>query len=278
MKEHECIQAKQRSKLLLTLDGVILYAPFVIAMVCFACCLVLEILHVDISQESRAQIYSTFGTITFVFSILLNIVYGRKYKIGWLRCLIFSLASFYLIHVYTSKGLTWLDIQMFGEGTIISSRSLILLPILCLILARFCKVDTLNLCDYFTPYYFFNHGLVTVACWIQGCCAGRSCSWGIINPLSGTTAFPTQPCIILLSLAVSFWGLHYSKKHDYKANGIVFANSMCIYGIGRYIIELFSDDARVWWVLSWFAICSLVMIAEGFLIRYISRKRYKTPS
>ena len=278
MIDQASAQVNAKTRWLQLLDGLILYVPFAVALGLFACCIVLEFLRVEISQEGRAQIYSVFGSITFGTSILLNTVYGRKYGIGWIRCLLFSLASFYLIHVYTSQGLTWLDIKLFGAGTIISSRSLILLPLLCFILARFCKVDTLNLCDYFTPYYLFNHGLITVACWIQGCCAGKSWPWGLCNPLTGTTSFPTQPCIIVLGLAVSFWGLYYSKKHDYKANGIVFANSMCFYGIGRYIIELFTDDARVWWVLSWFAICSLMMIAEGFLIRYISRKRYKTPS
>ena len=258
------------------LDQLVLYVPFAIALGLFAWALIFEILHVEISQEGRASIYSTLGTITFYTCILLNTMYGRKYGIGWLRCLFFSLASFYLIHSYTSQGLTWLDIQMFGEGTIISSRSLIILPLLCLILARFCKVDTLNLCDYLTPYYFFHHGVVTVACWIQGCCAGSTCSWGLHNPISGLTVFPTQPCIILLSVGIALWGLLYSKKHNYKANGKVFANSLCLYGIGRYVIELFSDDPRVWWVLSWFAICSLAMIAEGFIVRFIANKHYKS--
>ncbi len=260
------------------LDQLVLYVPFAIALGLFAWALIFEILHVEISQEGRASIYSTLGTITFYTCILLNTMYGRKYGIGWLRCLIFSLANFYLIHSYTSQGLTWLDIQMFGEGAIISARSLIVLPLLCLILARFCNVDTLNLCDYLTPYYFFHHGVVTVACWFQGCCAGNAYSWGLLNPLSGAIVFPTQPCIILLSVIIAFWGLYYAKKHEYKANGLVFANSMCFYGIGRYVIELFSDDARVWWVLSWFSVCSLIMIAEGFIIRYIVQKRYRTPS
>ena len=260
------------------LDGLILYIPFVLASGLFIWALITEILRVEISQEGRASIYSTLGTITFYTCILLNTIYGRKYGLGWLRCLIFSLASFYLIHVYTSQGMTWLDIQIFGEGAIISARSLIVLPLLCLILARFCKVDSLNLCDFLTPYYFFHHGVVTVACWFRGCCAGNASSWGLLNPLSGATVFPTQPCIILLSVCIAFWGLFYAKKNAYKTNGIVLANSLCFYGIGRYIIELFSDDARVWWALSWISICSIVMIIEGFMIRYISKARYKTSS
>lgn len=270
-------QTKARTRWFQLLDKLILYVPFVIALGLFACCLVVEIFGIDISNEGRDRVYSSFG-IAFYFSILLNVVYGRKYGLGWLRCLIFSLASFYLLFSYTSQAWTWLDIKIFGTGAIASFRSAIFLPLLCLLLSKFCKVDTLNLCDYLTPYFFFHHGIVTVACWIKGCCAGSTCSWGLLNPLTGTTVFPTQPCIILLSLAVAFWGLYYSKKHEYKANGKVFANTLCMYGIGRYVIELFSDDARVWWVLSWLAVCSLVMIVEGFIVRFISSKRYRTPS
>lgn len=259
-------------------DWLVLFGPFLIALGCFIGCLIVEIRHIEITQENRNRFYSVFGSISFYSSILLNILYGRKFGLGWLRCLIFSLASFFLLFNYTSQAWTWIEIQIFGYGALASIRSLMFLPLLCLLLSRFCKVDTLNLCDYLTPYFVFHHGVVTVACWIQGCCAGSTCSWGLHNPVSGLTVFPTQPCIILLSVGIALWGLLYSKKHNYKANGKVFANSLCLYGIGRYVIELFSDDPRVWWVLSWLAICSLAMIAEGFAVHFIASKRYQTLS
>ena len=268
-------QANHKARITKLLDGLLLYGPFVIALACFVGCLLIEILRIEFSQADRDWFYGTLGTISFYSNILLCVAYGRKYKLSWLRCLIFSLASFYLLFSYTSQAWTWLEIQGFGYGAYFSIRSIMFLPLLCWILARFCKVDTLNLCDYLTPYFVFHHGVVTVACWIQGCCAGSTCSWGLHNPISGLTVFPIQPCVILLSVGIALWGLLYSKKHDYKANGKVFANSLCFYGIGRYIIELFSDDPRVWWVLSWFAICSLAMVAEGFAVRYIASKHYK---
>ena len=272
------MQANDKTRKMRLLEGAVLYGPFAIALVFFACCVVIELLQIDISMERRDLFYSVFGSVSYYSSILLNVVYGRKYGLGWVRSLIFSLASFFLLFSYTSQAWTWLDEQMFGMAALASFRSAMFLPLLCLILSRFCKVDTLNLCDYLTPYFFFHHGVVTVPCWISGCCAGSTCSWGLRNPLSGLTVFPTQPCIILLSVGVALWGLLYSKKHDYKANGKVFAYSLCVYGIGRYVIELFSDDARVWWVLSWLAICSLAMIVEGFVVRFIASKRYQTLS
>ena len=259
------------------LQRVILYAPFVIAAVLFVFCVVLEILQVPISKEMRDRIYSTFGTISFCTAILLNTVYGRKYGLGWIRSLIFSLLSFFLVFNLISVAWKDLDLMLFNAAAVASYRSIIFLPLLCLILSRFCKIDTLNLCDYLTPFFFFHHGVVTLPCWIEGCCAGKPWSWGLVNPLSGMTVFPTQPCIVILSVAVAYWGLRFSEKHQYRAKGLVFANSIIIYGFFRYLIELFTDDPRVFWVLSWLSVCSLIMIVQGLLVRWIVRKRAKTP-
>lgn len=252
------------------------YVPLVLTVIFFVGCLVVEIFGIEISSAGRTQFYSTFGTVSFIFGVLLNTVYGRNYGLESLKSLIFSFISFQVVFSWISVGWTQLDISVFGVGTVASYRSIMFLPMLCVILSRFCKVDTMNLCDYLTPYFFFHHGFVTIPCWIQGCCAGKPWTWGLVNPLSGMTVFPTQPCIIILSVAVTYWGLYYSKKHNYQANGMVFAGSMCIYGFFRYLIELFTDDPRVFWVMSWLSICSLVMLAFGLIVRYMIGKRMET--
>lgn len=254
------------------------YGPFALALAGFLCCLVVEVSGVYISRENRNLIYDVVCLLTTVFGMLLNAFYGKHYGLAWRKALGFSFIEFLLLFICLAEVWTRLDILMFGAGSTAAFRSLIFLPLLCQILSRFCAQDTLNLCDFFTPYFFYTLGFTALTCWIAGCCAGKPWSWGLTNPLSGMTVFPTQPCIVLSSLAVAFWGLQYSKKHAYKTNGKVFANSLCLYGIGRYVIELFSDDPRVWWVLSWFAICSLAMIAEGFVVRFIANKHYKTLS
>lgn len=250
--------------------------PLVLTVIFFVGCLVVELFGIEISPEGRKQFYSTFGNASFVLGVLLNTAYGRNYGLGTLKSLVFSFLSLQVVFGWISVAWTQLDIAVFGVGTVASYRSVIFLPLLCVILSRFCRVDTMNLCDYLTPYFFFHHGFVTIPCWIQGCCAGKPWDWGLLNPLSGMTVFPTQPCIIILSVAVTYWGLHYSKTHNYLANGMVFAGSMCIYGFFRYLIELFTDDPRVFWVMSWLAVCSLVMLAFGLLLRHRIGKSMET--
>ena len=249
------------------------YAPFVIALGFFIWCLVVELYRIPIALEQRMQFYTTFGSACWYGSILCTTVYGRNYGLGWFKSLIFSFLCFQVVFSWVSVGTAQLDTWIFGTGVVISGRSAMFLPLLCWVLSKFCKLDPLTLCDYLTPYFFFNHGIVTVACWIRGCCAGQTTSWGLLNPESGLILFPTQPCIIILCLAVAWWGLSHSKKHMYKTTGMVFANSLITYGIFRYLIELFTDDRRVVWILSWLSICSLAMLAEGFLVRYLAGKQ-----
>lgn len=253
------------------------YVPLVLTVIFFVGCLIVELFGIEIAPEGRKWFYSTFGTSSFILGVLLNTAYGRNYGLGLLKSLIFSFLSFQVVFSWISVCWAQLDISVFGVGAVASYRSIMFLPLLCVILSRFCKVSTMNLCDYLTPYFFFHHGFVTIPCWIQGCCAGKPLDWGLVNPLSGMTVFPTQPCIIILSVSVTYWGLYYNKKHNYQANGVVFAGSMCIYGFFRYLIELFSDDPRVFWVMSWLSVCSLAMLAFGLLLRHLIGKRMETP-
>lgn len=259
------------------LNKLLYMIPLAAAVVLFGLCLAMEALHIPLTAQVRDQIYSNLGTISFISCILLNTAYGRNYGLGWLRSLIFSFCSFQIVFSWISVWNAELDIWIFGQGAIASFRSAMLLPLLCLVLSRFCRVGVWDLCDYLTPYFFLHHGYATVACWVSGCCGGKTWSWGLLNPLSKMTVFPVQPLVIILSVAVTYWGLHYSKKHNYQANGMVFAGSMCTYGFFRYLIELFTDDARVFWVMSWLAVCSLAMLAFGLLVRYRIRKHMEKP-
>lgn len=259
------------------LQNLIYYVPLGLAAVGFLCCLVIELCGIAISNENRNLVYDITCIVATVFGILLNTVYGRFYALAWRKSFVSSFFSYLLVFICLSEGWTRLDTLIFGVGSTAAFRSIMFMPLLCMILSRFCEQDTWNLCDYFTPYFFFTLGFTALTCWIVGCCAGRPWSWGLINPLSGVTVFPTQPCIIILSIAVAYWGLYFSKKHAYKANGMVFANSLIAYGFFRYLIELYTDKARVCWVLSWFSICALAMLAQGLLVRYFAAKRDQTP-
>lgn len=259
------------------LQNLIIYIPLGLTIVGFISCLVIELSGIAIIKEVREQSYSVIGTVGHCLALIANIAYGRRYRLNWIKSIVFSYLSFELIFAVLSGVWTDVDIALFGTGIIASYRSIMFLPLLCVILAVISKENTWELCDFLTPWFFFKHGFVTLACWIEGCCAGRPWPWGLVSPLTGNTVFPTQPCIIIVSVAVAYWGLYYAKKHVYQAKGLVFADSIIIYGFFRYLIELFTNNPRVWWTMSCLSFCSLAMVAQGLLVRHIAEKHQKTP-
>lgn len=255
-------------------DWCVLYAPFIITGILFLCCLVMELTHTVFPENTRATIYSTVGDAFYYYSIVLTFLYGCKYGLKWITALLCAFAAFHF--VFSGMNGVWRNIEMslFGGGSYAAFRGAIFLLPMSALLAGLFKKKILLMCDYLTPFFFYLHGSVTIACWVMGCCAGKPLEWGIYNPRFEQTAFPMQPLIILLSVGVAFWGVMYAKKHAYKANGKVFAYSLIAYGLGRIALEFMSANVRVVGALSFNSLCSLAMIAVGALLSYFIYKKF----
>jgi len=263
------IKKNQQTSLL---EWLWLYGPFIFAGLVFCGCLVVELARIELSSEMRDSIYSVGGSIFYYFSILLCIFYGRKYGLSWIDCVLYSLVSFLLVFSRASQLWRDLDQEIFGASSVASFRSIVLLPVLCFMLSRFDERSTLTLCDYLTPYYFFQHGITTNTCWMQGCCAGAEMPWGIISPQTGQTVFPAQPYAVILALGVSLWGLRYAKKHGYQTNGEVFSGILIVYGFFRFLMEFFTDDLRVAGPFSLYSFYALLLVLMGIGVRrYLQR-------
>jgi len=250
------------------IDNIILYAPFILAALMFTGCVIYELIQPPITVETRDQIYITTVYIACFFYGCLSSLYGRKYQIGLLRAAVYSALCYYLIFMIPSILWRDLDVEVFGSGSLAPFRSVLLLPALCFLISRIERLDTFTLCDYLTPYYFFDHGLATHGCWIAGCCEGTMLPWGLMNPVTKHYAFPAQPYVILLSVSIALWGLLYARKQKYQTNGKVFAVSLIVYGFFRYILEFFTDDMRVLGALSLYSIYSVIMVLLGVLVYF----------
>lgn len=254
------------------LDSLILYGPFVLAALVFLVCLYIELTHMELSQEFRDGFYSDFGGFTYYLSILLSTVYGRKYGVGWIRSAIYSWLCFLLVFGTVSVAWKDLDLIFFNSASVGSFRSLLVLPLFCIIPALIEKRNVLTLCDYLTPYFLYRHGIVTSPCWISGCCAGAPMSWGLLNPVDGTFRFPAQPCIVVVTVLIALWGLFRARKRNYETYGEIFGISMIAYGIFRYALEFFTDDIRIFGKFSLYSIYSLLMILMGLVVLQLEKR------
>lgn len=259
-------------------DWFVEYIPFIVTGITFLGCLGLELTQTFFSSETRGRLYSIIGTFFHVYSILLCFLYGRKFRMDWITAFVCAFASLDVVFGTVSGLWRKLELFLFESGGYAAFRAAIFLLPMCWLLSLVYEKRTLQLCDYMTPFFFYKHGSVTTACWIAGCCAGKECSWGLFNPDLEAVLFPTQPVIILLSTGVAFWGILYSRNHDYKGDGRVFAYSLIAYGVGRFLLEFVSDDIRVVGPLSLNSLICLAMIAVGGLLIRGIRKQPKSIS
>lgn len=146
----------------------------------------------------------------------------------------------------------------------------------------YCRIKKLEFFKYFdlaAPSIALAQGFGRIGCFLAGCCYGRETdSWcGVTFPEAslapaGVKLIPTQ----LLSSAGDFLIVvllllfHRKSKHT----GNVGALYMLLYGVGRFIIEIFrSDDRGAIGVLSTSQAISIVIVVGGILLFVRNRKR-----
>ena len=146
----------------------------------------------------------------------------------------------------------------------------------------YCRIKKLAFFKYFdlaAPSIALAQGFGRIGCFLAGCCYGRETdAWfGVTFPEgsmapAGVKLIPTQ----LLSSAGDFIIvivlLLFNKKS--KHDGDVGALYMLLYGVGRFVIEIFrSDDRGVIGVLSTSQAISIVIVIGAVLLFIWNRKR-----
>ncbi|WP_413558744.1 prolipoprotein diacylglyceryl transferase [Bdellovibrio sp. HCB209] len=101
-----------------------------------------------------------------------------------------------------------------------------------------------NYIDLFAPVLALSYGLGRVACFLAGCCYGRSCDL----PWAVNGRHPAQLYAVFWELGVLMilLGLEKSRAEMkfFKVPGRIFYFWMVLHGLGRLIMESFRDDFR----------------------------------
>lgn len=117
------------------------------------------------------------------------------------------------------------------------------------IYCRYKKVNFLEYMDLLVPSVSIGQGFGRIGCFLAGCCYGQetTCPIGIVfenSPFapSGISLLPTQ----LISSAGNFLiaAILILIARRRKNKGIVLSMYLILYGVGRFIIEIFRNDPR----------------------------------
>lgn len=147
--------------------------------------------------------------------------------------------------------------------------------------SRFKKLNFLQYMDLIVPSVSIGQGFGRIGCLLAGCCYGREtdCPIGIVFHNSefapnGVSLLPTQIFSSLGDFAIAGFLIWYVGKQ--KKDGKVISMYLILYGVGRFIVEIFRNDPRGnVGMLSTSQFISIFMVAFGVGMMYFVTHRKK---
>lgn len=152
------------------------------------------------------------------------------------------------------------------------------------IYCRIKKLSFLSYMDMMAPAVAINQGLGRVGCFMAGCCYGRPTdSWfGVVFPdgclaPAGVKLIPTQLISAAFDIAMAVLLILITRKVKYR--GMISGIYLMMYGVGRFIIEIFRNDVDRGMIgalsTSQFISIFMVVFAAGYLY-FVNKSRPAT--
>lgn len=212
--------------------------------------------------------------VGFALMCILNAIRARRYAYKWWQGLLISLA----VEIFAVIGARLMFIIENFESVIANGFSLwggvsffgtvLFLPLFMMALCLISKQSIARVLDFITPGVALELACIRVGCFFSGCCYGRPTngSWGIAMWFDKQTLrIPTQLIECFFDLVIFIALLIYEKKINYKT-GIMYPLFLISYGILRFIVEFFRENATLF---TYAHVFSLMAIAVGGYFVYV---------
>jgi len=141
------------------------------------------------------------------------------------------------------------------------------------------KLSFFQIADIFAPYLALGQAIGRLGCLLNGCCYGRPSNFpfALVLPGHQERLYPTQ-LYSFFALLLIFALLALFKKRKGIVTGQVFSLYLVLYGLKRFILELFRGDIilTAFFNLSLFQIFALVEMAAGIILySRLSKRRFR---
>ena len=119
--------------------------------------------------------------------------------------------------------------------------------------------------DLVAPYIALGQSIGRIGCFLNGCCYGKSATWGIYFPVHGARLHPTQ-LYEIFGLLLVFFILKYMQRRPHRG-GMIFVLYLCLGAIERFVVEFFrADHDQLWFGLSLFQYIALGIFILGLVL------------
>lgn len=214
--------------------------------------------------------YYAMYLVGFIIMMLINLKSHERYEIEKKKAVTLTLITYVagvtgaliMGRIYTAVmatvGETGTRVAIYG--------ALIFTPVFMIAAAIAMKQPWRKVIDMLAPGIFIILTCAKFGCFMDGCCPGIKCDFGVFNPDLQATVFPSQLFETATMLFVVAFCLWYAFKFKGAESGTVYPVTAIFYSITRFCWEFLryypSEEARhIIFGLTFWQFCCLLTIA-----------------
>ena len=217
---------------------------------------------IGISREARRYNLTTDNIVDLATWILIGAVVGAR--------LVYVLTE---IKFFLTR--PWWETLMINSGGLAFHGGLLGGFLAGFLFTKLKKIHPWKLADIVAPFIALGYAIVRLGCFLNGCCYGKvsHLPWAVrCSAQDALLRHPTQLYSMLGSLII-FLILYRLRNHQQFA-GFLFLLYIGLYGIMRFIVEIFRESPMVF---PWLSIAQLVcifMFLSSFTAIFFIKQHY----
>ncbi len=213
--------------------------------------------------------YYAMYLVGFIIMMLINLKSHERYEIEKKKAVTLTLITYVagvtgallMGKIYTAV------MALVGEGgsRVAIYGALIFTPVFMIGTALALKQPWRKVMDMLAPGIFIILTCAKFGCFMDGCCHGIECSFGVYNPRVEAVVFPSQIFEVVTMLLVVAFCFYYAFKSKKFISGAVYPVTAIFYSITRFCWEFLryypSEEARhIVFGLTFWQFCCLLTI------------------
>lgn len=194
--------------------------------------------------KGSSDVYKLMYLVGFALMMVVNLYTHKRYRLKKLITIVITLITYVagvLGAMIMGKAYSALMEAngLPGSTTVAIFGAVIFTPLFMTIVSIILKQDWRRVLDMLAPGIFIILTCAKFGCFLEGCCRGLECSFGVKYLGIDTTFFPIQIVEVFLMgliIAFCFW---YALKSKRYVKGAVYPATTIIYCCVRFVIEFF---------------------------------------
>lgn len=231
-------------------------------------------------------VYRAMYLVGFALMMVVNLKTYKKFSLKKNVTVVFTLITYIagiagatIIGKIHSAILNYHNLP--GSGGVAIMGAVIFTPIFMIAIALFKKQNWRAIIDLLAPGIFIILTCAKFGCFLNGCCHGIECSFGVMSPRIDKIVFPIQLVEVILMILIVCFCFWYTFKSKFYVLGTTYPATTILYCSHRFFIEFFryyeleAQRHVVFGMTVWQFFCLLSILVSIIWIIVLNSKKVK---